>query len=142
MNTHHEVTKDAKATKLSLDGETEHVAAEVVDALLKVYRALGPGLLESAYEACLLHELRRRGLRAEGQRPLGLEFEGLRVEAAYRLDVLVEDRIILELKSVEALHPIHEAQLLTYLRLSGKRLGFLMNFNAPTFKDALKRKVW
>ena len=142
MTARHEGTKDTKATKLSLDDETERIAAEVVDALLKVYRALGPGLLESAYEACLLHELRKRGLKAEAQKPLGLEFEGLCVDAAYRLDVLVEERIILELKSVESLHPIHEAQLLTYLRLSGKRLGFLMNFNAPNFKDALKRKIW
>ncbi|MBS1766597.1 MAG: GxxExxY protein [Acidobacteria bacterium] len=142
MTAHQEGSKDAKATKLSLNGETERIATEVVDALLKVYRALGPGLLESAYEACLLHDLRRRGLKAEAQKPLGLEFEGLRVDAAYRLDVLVEERIILELKSVEALHPIHEAQLLTYLRLSGKHLGFLMNFNAPNFKDALKRKIW
>ena len=139
--THHEGTKTTKATKLSLDDETERIATLVVDSLLKVYRALGPGLLESAYEACLVHDLRNRGLRVETQKPLGLTFEGLVIDAAYRLDVLVEDLIILELKAVESLHPIHEAQLLTYLRLSGKRLGFLMNFNAPSFKEALKRRV-
>ena len=142
MTSHHEGTKDAKATKLSLDDETERIASVVVDVLLKVYRGLGPGLLESAYEACLLHELKKRSLNCEAQKPISIQFEELRVDAAYRLDVLVEKRIILELKSVESLHPIHEAQLLTYLRLSGMRLGFLMNFNAPTFKDALKRKVW
>lgn len=141
IETHHEGTNTTKATKLSLDARTEAIATQVVDSLLKVYRALGPGLLESAYEVCLAHDLRKRGLNIETQKTLGLSFEDLKVDAAYRLDALVEDCIILELKAVDALHPIHEAQLLTYLRLSRKRLGFLMNFSAPNFKTAMKRMV-
>lgn len=138
---HHEGTNTPKATKGNLDEVTESIATGVVDSILKVYRALGPGLLESAYEVCLIHDLKRRGFKVESQKALPVVFEGLHVEAAYRLDVIVEDRIILELKAVDAIHPIHEAQLLTYLRLSGIRLGFLINFNAPTFKEALRRKI-
>ncbi|HJU83775.1 MAG TPA: GxxExxY protein [Holophagaceae bacterium] len=141
MEAHHEGTKDTKSTKLVLDGPTEAFATQTVDAIHKVYRALGPGLLESAYETCLVHDLRKRGLQVETQKALGITFEDLKVEAAYRLDSLVENCIILELKAVEALQPVHEAQLLTYLRLSGRRLGFLVNFNAPNFKTALKRMV-
>jgi GxxExxY protein len=111
----------------------------IVDAGLKVHRALGPGLLESAYERCLAHELISRGLVVRNQVPLPIVFEGLEIEAGYRLDLLVNDLVIVEVKAVDALAPIHEAQLLTYLKLSGCRLGFLMNFNVKLLKQGVRR---
>ena len=115
------------------------VAKQVVDAGLKVHRALGPGLLESAYEVCLAHELKLRGLRLRTQGPLRVEYEGLVLEASYRLDLVVEDLVVVEVKAVEALLRLHEAQVLTYLKLSGMRLGLLMNFNVPLFRDGVRR---
>ena len=110
-----------------------------MDAGLKVHRALGPGLLESAYEHCLAHELQLRGLMVGRQVALPISFEGLRLDAGYRLDLVVAQTVIVEVKAVEALSRLHEAQLLTYLKLSGLRVGFLMNFNVPLFKDGVKR---
>lgn len=98
-------------------------------------------MLESAYEVCLGIELNRRGIDFESQRPLSIIYEDITVESAFRLDILVEDRLIVELKAVERLLPIHEAQLLTYLRLSQRRLGLLINFNTPLIKDGIKRLV-
>lgn len=115
------------------------MARQIVDAGLKVHRALGPGLLESVYEACLVHELGLRGLTVRRQVPQPLEYEGLRLDAGYRLDLLVEDRVIVEVKAVEALSRLHEAQLITYLKLSGLRLGLLVNFNVVLFKDGVRR---
>jgi len=115
------------------------VARQVVDAGLKVHRALGPGLLESAYEHCLDHELGLRGLSVGRQVPLPISYEGLRLDAGYRLDIVVAGAIIVEVKAVEALSRLHEAQLLTYLKLSGLKVGFLMNFNVPLFKDGVRR---
>jgi GxxExxY protein len=115
------------------------VARQVVDAGLKVHRALGPGLLESAYEYCLHHELGLRGLVASRQVPLPISYEGLRLDAGYRLDLVVASTVIVEVKAVEALSRLHEAQLLTYLKLSGLKVGFLMNFNVPLFKDGVRR---
>jgi len=114
------------------------VARQVVDAALKVHRALGPGLLESAYEHCLDHELGLRGLSVSRQVPLPIHYEGLRLDAGYRLDLVVANTIIVEVKAVEALSRLHEAQLITYLKLSGLRLGLLMNFNVPMFRDGVK----
>ena len=111
----------------------------MVDAALKVHRALGPGLLESAYEHCLDHELGLRGLSVSRQVPLPIHYEGLRLDAGYRLDLVVANTIIVEVKAVEALSRLHEAQLLTYLKLSGLKVGFLMNFNVPLFKDGVRR---
>jgi GxxExxY protein len=105
------------------------VSGQIVDAGMKVHSALGPGLLESAYEGCLLYELQRRGARVLKQVELPVVYDGIQIDVGYRLDLLVEDLVIVELKAVEALAPIHEAQLLTYLKLSGKKLGLLMNFN-------------
>src|SRR5690349_16740795 len=107
----------------------ERLAAQVVDSALRVHSALGPGLLESAYEACLAHELRRRGLAVRQQCELPVVYHGVRVGVGYRLDLLVEDAVVVELKTVAKLLPIHEAQLLSYLRLSGKKVGFLLNFH-------------
>jgi GxxExxY protein len=118
-------------------GLTDITLASVVE----VHKALGPGLLESVYEECLCHELSLRGIHYARQVELPITYKGLALEAGYRLDVLVDDRVILELKSVELLLPVHEAQLLTYLRLSGKRVGFLINFNVPAVKDGILRRV-
>jgi GxxExxY protein len=115
------------------------VARQVVDAGLKVHKALGPGLLESAYEHCLAHELGLRGISVRRQVPLPIAYEGLKLDVGYRLDLVVADAIIVEVKAVEALSRLHEAQILTYLKLSGLRLGFLMNFNVPLYRDGVKR---
>lgn len=127
--------------RLGLPPEIEAVGREVIDAALRVHRALGPGLLESAYEHCLAHELTRRGMRVQRQLGLPIEYEGLRLDSGYRLDLLVDDAVIVEVKAVEALARLHEAQILTYLRLSGFRLGFLLNFNAVQLRQGLRRFV-
>jgi GxxExxY protein len=113
----------------------------VIGAAIEVHEALGPGLLESAYEACLAHELRARGIPFRTQVELPIVYRGHDVGVGYRLDFLIEDRLIVELKAVEKLLPIHEAQVLTYLRLSGKRLALLLNFNTPYLKGGIKRLV-
>jgi GxxExxY protein len=108
---------------------------------LKVHKALGPGLLESAYEHCLAYELGSRGIPVLRQIALPIVYEGVRVDAGYRLDMVIADSIIIEVKAIDQLTRLHEAQLLTYLRLSGFRLGFLMNFNVELFKTGLRRLV-
>ena len=115
------------------------MSGEIVDAAMKVHTVLGPGLLESAYEACMKHELSKRGLTVASQVLLPVHYEGVAIDAGYRIDLLVEDTIVIELKAVEKIVPIHEAQLLTYLKLSGKRLGLLLNFNVLHMKDGIKR---
>jgi GxxExxY protein len=117
----------------------DRVARCVVDAGLKVHRALGPGLLESAYEACLVHELLKRGVAVQRQVSLPVAYDGLELDAGYRLDLLVADEVIVEVKAVESLSRLHEAQILTYLKLSRRRLGFLMNFNTCLFKEGVRR---
>jgi GxxExxY protein len=119
----------------------EAVAAVVVDAGLKVHRTLGAGLLESAYEQCLVIELGRRGLDVRAQVLLPMVYEGVRIEGAYRLDMIVDGLVVVEVKSVDALSRVHEAQILTYLRLTNCAIGFLMNFNVPLFKQGLRRFV-
>jgi len=121
--------------------ETERVAAQVMDAAFKVHRALGPGLVESTYEICLCYELAKQRIDFQKQLSLPIVYEEIRLDAALRLDLLVADAVIVELKAVERLIPLHEAQLLTYLKLSNKRLGLLINFNVPKLKDGLKRLV-
>lgn len=116
---------------------------EVGDALLgaamKVHSVLGPGLLESAYETCLAHELGKRGLDVQRQVALPLTYDGIKLDAGYRLDLLINDRIIVELKSVDKFLPIHTAQLLSYLKLSSLKLGYLLNFNVVHMRDGIKR---
>lgn len=119
----------------------EKVATETIDAVYKVHKTLGPGLLESVYEKCVAYELSKRGLTVQTQIPMPVVYEEVKLDAGLRLDMLVEDQLILELKSVETMHPVFEAQLLTYLKLSGRRLGFLINFNVPLIKDGIKRFV-
>jgi GxxExxY protein len=113
----------------------------VIGAAMEVHRTLGPGLLESAYQQCLCRELEVRGVPFERERPLPLEYKGVHCECGYRLDLLIAGAVVVEIKSVEALAPIHEAQLLTYLRLGGWKVGLLINFNVPTLKQGIRRKV-
>ena len=124
-----------------LSDRTEAVGRSVVDACLKIHRSLGPGLLESAYELCLAHELERRGHSVTRQVVLPIVFEDIRLDAGYRIDLLVDDLVVIEVKATEDLAPVHEAQLLTYLRLSGRRLGFLVNFNVSLMKRGIQRRV-
>ncbi len=124
-----------------LSRETERVAREAVDAAIAVHRKLGPGLLESVYEVCLGHELEQRGCRVARQVPQPVVYDSVRLEAGYRIDLIVENVAVVEVKSVEALAPVHAAQLLTYLRLSNTRLGFLINFNVALLKQGIKRMV-
>jgi len=105
------------------------ISTIVFDSALRVHRALGPGLLESAYEECLFYELKKTGLLIERQKPLPLNYEGVRMNIAYRVDIIIENKVILELKVVEALNDVHLAQILTYLKLSECKLGMLINFN-------------
>ena len=121
-----------------LDNE---ITQQIIGAAIEVHRQLGPGLLESAYEECLCHELASRKLNFERQKPLPLTYKNVKLDCGYRLDLLVEGRVVVELKSVDGLGPIHEAIVLTYLKLSGHRLGLLINFNVTMLKDGLKRFV-
>jgi GxxExxY protein len=121
--------------------EIESLAKVVVDAIVKVHRTLGPGLLESTYQVCLAHELRNRQIDVRCEVDLPVPYDGIEIEAGYRIDMLVQNCILIENKSVQTLVPIHEAQLLTYLKLSGHRLGFLVNWNVPLIKDGIKRMV-
>jgi GxxExxY protein len=118
---------------------TDRVARQIVDAGFQVHRALGAGLLESAYEECLAHELTLRGITYRRQVAMPISYKGVELDAGYRLDLLVASCVVVEVKAVESLLPVHEAQLLTYLRLSGLRLGFLMNFNVRLFKSGVRR---
>ena len=121
--------------------DIEEVARQIVDAAIKVHRALGPGLLESAYQKCLEYELRKRGLRVECEVLQPVIYEDVKIDAGYRIDMLVEGCVIIENKTVEKLLPIHQAQLLTYLKLRDCRLGFLLNWNVPLMKQGIKRMV-
>ncbi len=119
----------------------EQLAKQVVDAAIEVHRHLGPGLLESTYEMALCHELALRGIRFERQVPMGVRYKDVILDCSYRADLMVESAIILELKSCDQLLPIHEACLINYLKLTGKSIGFLINFNVPLLKQGLKRFV-
>jgi GxxExxY protein len=121
--------------------ELNRISGQIIDAAMKVHSKLGPGLLESAYQACLIFELQRRNIRARPQVELPIRYDDVLIEVGYRLDLLVEEDVIVELKSVEAIDPIHEAQLLSYLKLSGKRLGLLINFNVLHLKDGIRRFI-
>ena len=113
----------------------------IIGAAVEVHRHLGPGLLESAYEECLCHELRLRELSFERQKPLPLEYKSLKLDCGYRIDVIVENKVILELKCVNSIIPVHEAQLLTYLKLSGLKVGLIFNFHVALMRDGIKRLV-
>ena len=126
---------------LPLTTQEELTGKIIVDAAYKVHRALGPGLLENVYELCFCHELFKQGLRVERQVPIPITYNGINFEVAFRMDVLVDNLVVCELKSVEALHPVFYSQLLTYMKLGQKRLGYLVNFNVATIKEGVKRLI-
>ena len=114
---------------------------KIIGAAIEVHRTIGPGLLESAYEECLAHELRLQALNFQRQAPLPVAYKGIALNCGYRLDFLIEKTVVLELKAIDTFHPIHEAQLLTYLKLGGWHIGLLINFNVPLLKNGIKRIV-
>ena len=124
---------------------TEHqendISGKIIGAAIEVHKKLGPGLLESAYEECLCYEMQLRGIEFKRQVPLSLNYKGVDLDCGYRLDLLVEDKVIVELKSIEGLEPIHEAQMLTYLKLRNAWLGLIINFNVIMLKDGVRRLV-
>jgi GxxExxY protein len=124
-----------------LPQETEQLSKSVVDAAFKVHSTLGPGLLESVYEACLAHELRQRQIATETQLVIPIVYEGLRLEAGLRIDVLVNKQLLVEVKAVEQMNRVFKAQVLTYLKLTGLRLGLLINFNVPLIKNGIERII-
>ncbi|MGB9872512.1 MAG: GxxExxY protein, partial [Anaerolineae bacterium] len=119
----------------------DRITEAIIGAAIEVHRALGPGLLESAYEACLAFELAQQGLKVEQQKPLPVIYKEVRLDCGYRLDLLVEGAVIVEIKAVDHLAPIHQAQLLSYLKLSGCKVGLLINFNVQVLKEGIKRVV-
>jgi GxxExxY protein len=119
----------------------QDLTEKIIGAAIEVHRTLGPGLLESVYQACLARELALRKLAFEQQKPLPVEYKGLQLDVGYRLDFIVEDKVVLELKAADALHSVHEAQLLTYLRLTGCKIGLLINFNVAVLKNGIRRMV-
>ena len=121
--------------------ELNQLTERIIGAAIEVHKALGPGLLESAYEECLCRELDLRGIPFERQKPLPVEYKGVRLDCGYRLDLLVEGTVVVEIKALVAMEPIHEAQLLTYLKLGGWKLGLLINFNVPVLKDGIRRRI-
>ena len=124
-----------------INDKTEEIAKIIVNAALKVHRTLGPGLLESIYEVCLAHELRKAGLDVKRQVNIPIVYDGITFNEGLRLDLLVEDTIIVELKSVEKVNPVWQAQIISHLKLLDKKLGFLINFNVPLIKDGIKRFI-
>jgi GxxExxY protein len=130
-------TKENKSFKM----DTEKTFSRILDCAFKVHSALGPGLLESAYQECLYYELRNIGVGVERQKPLPLVYKEVKLEAGYRVDLLVENKIVIEIKSIDALTDIHMAQILTYMKLSGCKLGLLANFNVLHLKEGIRRVI-
>ncbi len=135
---------DTKPKKIFpvLSAQEEEIGKQVVDAAFQVHHALGPGLLENVYEICFCHELAKRGLEFQRQVPVPIEYDGIYFDEAFRLDVLVENLVICELKALDVLLPVHQAQLLSYLRHKRKRLGYLINFHVPLIKHGIHRYVF
>ncbi|MDB5439005.1 MAG: hypothetical protein JWM33_1432 [Caulobacteraceae bacterium] len=125
----------------ALPEQTEAIGRSVVDACLHVHRTLGPGLLESVYELCLVHEVERRGHAVARQVALPVMFGDMRLEAGYRIDLLVDETVVVEVKALEVVAPVHQAQLLTYLKLSNRRLGYVVNFNVALMRQGIFRRV-
>ncbi len=133
--------EDVEMTGSREEVQLNRITETVIGAAIEVHRFLGPGLLESAYERCLAFELAGSGLQVESQKPLPVVYKDVHLDCGYRLDLLVEDKVIVELKAVDELAPIHQAQLLSYLKLSGCKVGLLINFNVPLLKDGIRRVV-
>jgi len=121
---------------------TNQITSEIIASAINVHRILGPGLLESAYEECLAFELKKAGLQVDRQIPVPIIYKDIKLACGYRIDILVENTVIIELKSVDALAPIHEAQILTYLKFSNKKIGLLINFNVTLLKNGIKRYLF
>lgn len=132
---------DFTATGAKAAKDENELSKLILDAAFRVHSGLGPGLLENAYEACLAYELQAVGLKAQTQLPLPLIYKDVKLEVGYRLDILVENLVVIEVKAVDALAPIHQAQLLCYLKLSGRKLGLLINFNEVSLRHGIKRVV-
>ena len=122
--------------------ELNQITHEIIDSAYKVHSALGPGLLESAYKACLAYELRKKGLKVEEEKPVPIVYEEVKLDCGYRMDLLVEDQVTVELKTVDAFNVVHFAQVLTHLRFGEKKVGLLINFNVKSLKDGIKRFVF
>ena len=131
--------KDAKDAKEDMN--EEEIGRHVVDACIRIHSVLGAGLLEAVYEACMAHELEKRGLIVKRQVALSIEYDDLKVDNAFRIDLLVGDKVVIELKAIDNLLPVHSAQLLSYLKLGRYKLGFLLNFNVVRMKDGIRRMV-
>ncbi len=121
--------------------ELNQLTEKIIGCAIEVHRSLGPGLLESAYEECLLFELQKSGLKAERQKPVPVIYKEIKLDCGYRIDILVENTVIIELKTVDAFNPVHEAQILTYMKFSNKSIGMLINFNVTLLKNGIKRYV-
>jgi GxxExxY protein len=133
--------ENAESAEMTERENLNRITESIIGAAIEVHRALGPGLLESAYEACLAFELAQRGLQVEQQKPLPVLYREVKLDCGYRLDLLVEEAVIVEVKAVDRLMPIHQAQLLSYLKLSGCKVGLLINFNVKVLKDGIRRVV-
>ena len=133
--------ENAETAEVTEKDRLDRITKTIIGAAIEVHRALGPGLLESAYEACLAFELVERGLMVEQQKPLPVIYRGIKLDCAYRLNLLVEGEVIVEVKAVDRLAPIHQAQMLSYLKLSGCKVGLLINFNVKVLKDGIIRVV-
>ncbi len=124
-----------------LSPDEERIGKEIVDCAYKVHSNIGPGLLEKIYETCFCHELSKKGLKFSSQVSVPIKYDGLIFNEGFRIDVLIEDKVICELKAVNEMNPVYESQVLTYLKLTNKRLGFLINFNVPLIKNGIKRII-
>jgi GxxExxY protein len=125
---------------MNLD-EINKITEKVIGCAIEVHRNLGPGLLESAYQECLKYELKLNNIKFESEVPISINYKGLKIGFAFRADFIIEDKIIIELKAVEDIHPVHSAQLLTYLKLTGKKIGLIINFNVEVLKNGIKRRA-
>jgi len=121
--------------------EFDSLSKEIIGSAIEVHKLLGPGLLESTYEECLMYELSRKGLKVERQKPLPIIYKEIKLDYGYRLDLVVENKVIIELKSIDGFAPVHEAQILTYMKLSNIKVGLLINFNVTVLKNGLKRYI-
>jgi len=121
--------------------ELNEITGRIIEFSIKVHKALGPGMLEGAYEVCLMHVLIKHGFKVESQKKLPIHYDGIRLDAGYRIDLIINNSVIVEVKAVEKLHPVHEAQLLSYLRMTGLKLGLLINFNVKLLRDGVRRVV-
>ena len=119
----------------------DELTRKIIGAAIEVHRVLGPGLLESIYEDCLCHELTLQGISFERQKPVDVNYKGMEIESGYKMDLIVDGKVVVELKAVQEIHPLFEAQLLTYMKLTGCKVGLLINFNVPVLKDGVKRMV-